>query len=134
MSARNLVNIPNKEVNARMPRVSDNQTQTGELIPPTVTTSGCDQPLVGSGNRKLEDEMVTTLKACKACGEIGHLFKECPDEWPHGDTDIPTEEYPTQVTCFLCEGNNHVPAQCQLYPMVLQVSQQVKEGDRKSVV
>ena len=66
--------------------------------------------------------MDTSLKACKACGEIGHLTKECPDEWPHCD------DYPTEVTCFLCEGNNHVPVQCQLYPMVLQVSQQAKEG------
>ena len=110
MCAQNLANTPNKEVNARMPQVSDNQTQTGELIPPTVTTSESHQPPVGNSNKKLEDEMVTTFKACKACGEIGHLSKECPDEWPHGDANIPTEEYPTLVTCFLCEGNNHIPA------------------------
>ena len=89
MSAQNLANIPNKEVNARMPQVSDNQTHTEELIPPTVTTSENHQSLVGSGNRKLEDEMVTILKACKACGEIGHLSKECPDEWPHCDANCP---------------------------------------------
>ena len=72
--------------------------------------------------------MDTSLKACKACGEIGHIAKECPDEWPHCDTNYPTEEYPTEVTCFLCEGNNHIPAECQLYPKVLHISQQVKEG------
>ena len=90
MSAQNLANVHNKEVNARMPRVSDNQTQTRELISPTVTTSESHQPLVGSGNKKLEDKMVTTLKACKACGEIGHLSKECLDEWPHCDANFPT--------------------------------------------
>ena len=110
MSAQNLANVHNKEVNARMPRVSDNQTQTGELIPPTVTTSESHQPPEGSVNRKLEDEIVTRLKACKAYGEIGHLSKEFPDEWPHREANYPTKEYPTHVTCFLCEGNNHVPA------------------------
>ena len=72
--------------------------------------------------------MNNSLKACKAYGEIGHIANECPDEWPHGDANIPTEEYPIQVTCFLCEGNNHTPAQCQLYPMVLHASHQDKEG------
>ena len=55
-----------------------------------------------ANNKELEGKMDTSLKACKACGEIGHLTKECPDEWPHCD------DYPTGVTCFLCEGNNHV--------------------------
>ena len=68
-----------------------------------------------ANNKELEGMIDTSLKACKACGEIGHLSKECPDEWPHFD------DYPTEVTCFLCEGNNHVPVQCQLYPMVLHV-------------
>ena len=93
-----------------------------------MTPKGNHQPLKGSSNRKLEENMDTSLKAYKACGEIGYIAKECPDEWPHYDTNYPTEEYPTQVTCFLCGGNNHVPAQCQLYPMVLHVSQQAKEG------
>ena len=76
--------------------------------------------LKGIDSKKPQEEMDTSPKACKSCGEIGHIAKECPDEWPHS-----TEAYPTQVTCFLCEGNNHVPAQCQLYPMVLHVSQQI---------
>ena len=85
------------------------------------------QLLKGNDSKKPREEMDTSPKACKACGEIGHIAKECPDEWPHCDTNYSTEAYPTQVTCFLCEGNNHVPAQCQLYPMVLHVSQQAKE-------
>ena len=61
-------------------------------------------------NKELEGRMDTSLKVCKACGEIGHIVNECPDEWPHGEANNPTEECPTQITCFLCEGNNHVPA------------------------
>ena len=50
----------------------------------------------------------------------------------HCDASYMDKGYPiTQVTCFLCEGTNHIPAQCQLYPMVQEVSQQVKEGMRQ---
>ena len=37
-------------------------------------------------------------------------------------------------TCFLCEGTNHVPIQCQLYPLVQQVIQQTKEGMQQSLM
>jgi hypothetical protein len=33
-----------------------------------------------------------------------------------------------QVTCFLCDGNNHVPTECNLYPTVQRMNQQVKDG------
>ena len=40
-----------------------------------------------------------------------------------------SEECPiTQVTCFLCEGTNHVPAQCQLYSVIQQGKQVTKSG------
>jgi hypothetical protein len=32
-----------------------------------------------------------------------------------------------QVTCFLCNGTNHVPAECYLYPSVQQMNQQAKD-------
>ena len=82
-------NIPNKELNARMYQVLDAQTKIKKFIPQVVTTRENHQPLKGSSNRKLEENMDTSLKACKACGEIGHIAKECPDEWPHFD-DYPT--------------------------------------------
>jgi hypothetical protein len=34
----------------------------------------------------------------------------------------------TQVTCFLCDGINHVPTEYNLYPMVQQMKQQAKDG------
>jgi hypothetical protein len=33
-----------------------------------------------------------------------------------------------QVTCFLCEGIDHVPAECNLYPMVRRMNQRAKDG------
>jgi len=65
----------------------------------------------------------------RICGHIGHTCKEHQEECLHCDESHPAGECPTsEVTCFLCEGNDHVPAQCRLYPMVPQVNQQVKDG------
>ena len=114
--AQNQANIPNEEWNVEMNQMLGTQTQIGKMIPQL--SSGNHQPQMSGSNKTLEEEIDTSLKACKACEEIGHIAKECPDEWPHCDANYPTEEYPAQVTCFLCEGNNHAPAQCHLYPMV----------------
>ena len=71
---------------------------------------------------------MTRPRACKICGEVGHISKDHQDQCPYCDANHPADECPTsQVTCFLCEGINHVPAQCHLYSVVQQVNQQVKE-------
>ena len=88
-----------------------------------------NQQEINYDNHKIQEEVVKTPRAYKTCGEIGHTSKECQDEWPHLDATSGAEEYrTTQVTCFLCEGDIHVPAQCQLYPIVQQASRQVREG------
>src|SRR5215216_2772883 len=44
---------------------------------------------------------------------------------PNCEEKHPTNQCPTsQATCFLCEGNNHVPIQCRIYSIV----QQRKQG------
>jgi hypothetical protein len=64
-------------------------------------------------------------QACKRCGEIGHTSKDCHEEWPHCDPSYPVEECPmNQVTCFLCEGTNHIPAECKFYSTVQRINQQ----------
>ena len=35
--------------------------------------------------------------------------------------------FTSQISCFLCEATNHIPAQCQLYPIVEQVRQEIQE-------
>ena len=68
-------------------------------------------------------------RACKTCGDIGHTYKEHQDECPYCDGSHLAGECPMlQVTCFLCEGNDHVPIQCRIYPMVEQGNQGVKDG------
>jgi hypothetical protein len=69
-----------------------------------------------------------TQQACKRCGEIRHTSKDCHGECPHYDTSHPVEECPmSQVTCFLCEGTNHIPAECKFYSTVQRINQQAKD-------
>ncbi|KAE8766788.1 hypothetical protein D1007_61942 [Hordeum vulgare] len=72
--------------------------------------------------------------ACKICGEIGHTQEERKDGCTHCEENHPAEECPSsQVTCFLCEGTTHYPAQCHIYPKVQQVVQQQKEAMKETL-
>ena len=52
------------------------------------------------------------------------MLKEHVDQCPNCEEKHPTRQCPTsQVSCFLCEGNNHVPIQCPIYPIVQQMKQ-----------
>src|SRR3954469_17519593 len=72
--------------------------------------------------------------ACKNCGEIGHTQEEHKDGCPYCEEKHPAEECPTsQVTCFLCEGTTHYPAQCHIYPTVQQTIQKQEEGMKEAL-
>ncbi|TVU10905.1 hypothetical protein EJB05_44460, partial [Eragrostis curvula] len=84
---------------------------------------------------------VSENRACRRCGEKGHYTNK---DLSHTD-----EKYATmyvrcsscdeshslgrcpkgKVTCFLCEGKDHVPAQCRLSP-ILTVTQHYRESFR----
>ena len=54
-------------------------------------------------------------KACSQCGRGGHQASQCPDSCPNCFHFHPPGKCPTaSVTCYLCEGNDHVPAKCPL--------------------
>ena len=73
--------------------------------------------------------------AYKPCGEIGHNHKEHKDECPNCEGSHPAEECPTrQITCFLCEGTTHYPAQCHIYPMVQRTIQHKKEAMKRALM
>ena len=75
---------------------------------------------------KTQEDVVIKTIACKVCGDIGHTYNEHLDQCPYCDVSHPGEICPTsQVTCFLCEGTNHIPAQCQLYSVVQNVNHHV---------
>ena len=80
-------------------------------------------------NKEIKIQVVTSPRACKICGEVGHTSKEHQDQCPFCDHNHPVGECPTsQVTCYLCEGTNHIPAKCHLDFIVQQVKEQVKDG------
>nr|BAD69250.1 Zinc knuckle containing protein-like [Oryza sativa Japonica Group] len=53
-------------------------------------------------------------KACSRCGEIGHVASSCASTCVHCEEDHPPDRCPTsRITCFFCEGTDHVPKDCQ---------------------
>ncbi|KAE8820399.1 hypothetical protein D1007_01542 [Hordeum vulgare] len=79
--------------------------------------------------RKCYDNLKEKTCACKICGEIGHTQEEHKDGCTHCEENHPAEECPRgQVTCFLCEGTTHYPAQCHIYPKVQQLVKQQKDA------
>ncbi|KAE8809682.1 hypothetical protein D1007_13722 [Hordeum vulgare] len=83
--------------------------------------------------RKCYDNLKKTC-ACKICGEIGHTQEEHKDGCTHCEENHPAEECPiSQVTCFLCEGTTHYPAQCHIYPKVQQVVKQQKDAVKETL-
>ncbi|KAE8817222.1 hypothetical protein D1007_05111 [Hordeum vulgare] len=84
--------------------------------------------------RKCYDNPKEKTCACKIFGEIGHTQEEHTDGCTHCEENHPAEECPTsQVTCFLCEGTTHYPAQCHIYPKVQQFVKQQKDAVKETL-
>jgi hypothetical protein len=63
----------------------------------------------------LKGEKEMEFKACTRCGEIGHTINACSYTCPCGEDTHSPDECPTRkITCFLCEGTDHVPKNYQL--------------------
>jgi hypothetical protein len=76
----------------------------------------------------MEKEIKTTMPVCKICGEAGHPSEECPEKCHRCTTSHSTGECPRdKVTCFLCDGIDHVPKECKFYFTVQQMNQQARE-------
>jgi hypothetical protein len=78
--------------------------------------------------RSAKVDVEVTQRACERCGEIGHASKDYHEECPYCEMSHPVGECPmSQVTCFLCEGTNHIPAECKFYSTVQRMNQQAKD-------
>jgi hypothetical protein len=100
-----------------------------QMMPQILASINNNLPQNNLGSKEPRDEVKTTLLAYKVCGEIGHLSEECQEQCHHCNTSHPTRECPkTRVTCFLCDGTNHVPRECNFYFTVQQMNQQTKDG------
>jgi hypothetical protein len=116
---QNLINQDSKELPPRMQQVLDDHSQIVQIMSQILATTNNNLPQNHLGSKEPRDDAEITLQACKIYGEIGHMSKECHEQCPYCDANHPIEECPmTQITCFLCNGINHVPTECKLYPTV----------------
>jgi hypothetical protein len=98
------------------------------MMPQILASINNNLPQNKLGIKEPRDEAKIILLACKICGEIGHLSGECQEQCHHCNTGHPTGgSSMTKVTCFLCDGTNHVPSECKFYFTVQQMNQQAKD-------
>ncbi|KAL6600543.1 hypothetical protein ACP70R_045343 [Stipagrostis hirtigluma subsp. patula] len=88
---------------------------------------------------------VSENRACCRCGEKGHYTNKdlthCGEKYTSKnlgcsscDINHPLGKCPMgKVTCFLCEGNDHVPAQCRFSPILTAVTQCHRESFRAAL-
>jgi hypothetical protein len=125
---QNLIDSDSKELPLGMQQVLDDHSRMVQMIPQILASTNKNLPQNNLGNKKPRDSAKITLQACRICVEIGHKSKECHEQCPHCDTSHPIEECSmARVTCFLCDGTNHVPRECKFYFMVQQMNQQAKD-------
>jgi hypothetical protein len=99
-----------------------------QMMPQILASTNNNLPQSKQGSKEPEGKTKTTMPACRICGEIGHLSKECQKQCHRCNTSHSRKECPTtMVTCFLCDGTNHVPRECKVYFTVQQMNQQAKD-------
>jgi hypothetical protein len=114
MMTQNMANHDSKELPLGVQQVLDDHSRIVQMMSQIMASANDSLPQDENGEKltKVDTEMI--CQACKRCGEIGHASKDCHGECPYCDLSHPVEECPmTQVTCFLCEGTNHIPAECK---------------------
>jgi hypothetical protein len=132
---KNLIDSDNKELPLGMQQVLDDHSRMIQMMPQILASINNNLPQNNLGSKEPRDEAKIGLIAYKICGEIGHQSKECQEQCHHCNTSHPTRECPmTKVTCFLCDGTNHVPRECKYYFTVQQMNQQAKDQLRHLLV
>jgi hypothetical protein len=116
---QNVANRDSKELPPGMQQVLDDHSQIVQMMSQIVASTNNSLPQDDHDGKPAKVDVDMTLQACKRCGEIGHTSKDYHEQCPYCDTSHPIGECPmTQVTCFICEGINHVPAECKFYSTV----------------
>jgi hypothetical protein len=116
---QDMVNRGSQNIPPGMQQVLDDHSRIVQMMSQIVASTNNSLPQNHHGGKESRDDTEMALQACKVCGEIRHTSKDYHEQCPHCDTSHPIGDYPmTQVTCFLCKGINHVPAECKFYPTV----------------
>ena len=93
-----------------IPRLLKSQSDLVEVMTQQLANSSNNPLQMGKESSKSKESFETSLRPCNVCGDIGHTSKDHKDQCPNCDESHPVDECLTSlVTCFLCEGNNHVP-------------------------
>src|SRR3954463_5509066 len=115
----------NNELDPTMQKFLETQSQLLQGMTTQMINMGDNHSQGVCDNNDVKDDIIEGTQACNICGDMDHTYKEHEDQCPNCEEKRPTKQCPTsQVTCFLCEGNNHVPIQCPIYSIV----QQRKQG------
>jgi hypothetical protein len=123
---QNLISSGSKELPPGMQQVLDDHSRMVQMMPQILAST--NSPQDNHGNKEPGGEPTTTMLACKIYGEIGHFSRECPEQCHRCNTSHFTRECPiTRITCFLCDGIDHVPRKCKFYFTVQQINQQARE-------
>jgi rubrerythrin len=116
---QDMVNRDSKKLPPRMQQVLDDHSSIVQMMSQILARTNNNLPQNNLGSKEPRGDAEITLRACKICGEIGHTSKECHEQCPYCDMNHPIGKCPmAQVTSFLCNGINHVPVECKIYPMV----------------
>src|SRR3954466_7427514 len=123
VTARFLANT--SELDPTMQRFLETQTQLLYKVTDQMINMGDNSSHGVCDNKDDKDDILEGTQACNVCGDKDHTSKEHEYQCPNCEEKHPANQCPTtQATCFLCEGNNHVPIQCPIYSIV----QQRKQG------
>jgi hypothetical protein len=74
---QNMVNRDSNEIPPGMQQVLDNHTRIIQLMSQNWASTNNNLPRKDHGGKESRDDVETTLRARKRCGEIGHMSKEC---------------------------------------------------------
>jgi hypothetical protein len=112
-------NRDSKELPPGIQQVLDDHSRIVQIMSQLVASTNNSLPQDEHGEKPTKVEAEMTQQACMRCGEVGHASIDCHEQCPYCDKSHPIGECPmSQVTCFLCEGTNHIPAECKFYSMV----------------
>jgi hypothetical protein len=116
---QNMANHDGRELPLGVQQVLDNHSRIVQMMSQIMSSTNNSLPQDEHGEKPTKVDTEIICLACKRCGEVGHASKDCHEEYPYCDPSNSVGKCPiTQVTCFLCEGTNHVPAECKFYSTV----------------
>jgi hypothetical protein len=122
---QNMISSKSNELPPGVQQLLDAYTHIVQMVSRTMTNNNVSPS--DPSNDKPKEHVVTRNQACKLYGDIGHISKDCEEQCHSCGRDHCNEECRlSRVMCILCEGINHVLAECHLYAMVDEVNQQVK--------